>query len=335
MKNSLDMLELKTRKFIQDLEAQGGPPIYQLSVEKARDVLNQVQEKFRPDDNQAQIPAQIQDETLPVGPNGSISIRIVRPQIYTGTLPIIMYFHGGGWVLGNQETHDRLIREISNKAQAAVVFVNYTSSPEAKFPIAIEEAYAATRFMAEHAEKYNLDASRIAVMGDSVGGNMATVTAMLAMERKGPPILCQILCYPVTDANFETNSYREFATGFWLTREAMKWFWNNYLPDEKARMSPFASPLQATPSRLQGMPTTLLITDENDVLRDEGEAYAHKLMNAGVRVVAVRIAGTIHDFMLLNSLADTPPVRAAIETCCHMLKDVFSQAIDQNRKKAA
>jgi acetyl esterase len=218
-----------------------------------------------------------------------------------------------------------LIREIAVGAEAAVVFINYTPAPEARFPAQIEEAYAAMKYVSEHGDQFGLDPSRLAVVGESVGGNMAAALALMAKERGGPRILFQCLLYPVTDSNFDTPSYREFADGPWLTREAMKWFWNAYLPDEQARRNPFASPLQASLDQLKGLPKTLLITDENDVLRDEGEAYAHKLMNAEVSVTALRMAGTIHDFMLLNAIADTPAVRAAIKGTCLMLKEVFAQ----------
>ena len=258
------------------------------------------------------LPADIEDRDLPTGPSGKVSVRIVRPKGALQALPVIMYFHGGGWVLGDKETHDRLIREIANGVNAAVVFVNYTSSPEAKYPVPIEEAYAATKYIAENGKDLNLDSNRLAVAGDSVGANMATVVAMLAKERKGPNIRFQNLFYPVTDANFDTQSYRDYATGYFLTRDAMKWFWNNYLPDENARKQPMASPLRASLDQLKGMPPTLVIVGEFDVLRDEGEAYAHKLTDAGVQVTATRMLGAIHDFVMLNAITNAAPPRAAM-----------------------
>jgi acetyl esterase len=223
-----------------------------------------------------------------------------------------MYFHGGGWILGNKDTHDRLIREIANGAQAAVVFVNYTPSPEAHYPIAIEQAYAATRFVAEEGASLDLDGSRLAVAGDSVGGNMAAVTTLLAKQRGGPKIVFQALLYPVTDASFDTGSYKQFAKGWFLERQGMKWFWDAYAPDHSVRREITVSPLRASTEQLRGLPPALVITAENDVLRDEGEAYAHKLTAAGVPVTATRYLGTIHDFMMLNAFADDPAPRAAI-----------------------
>jgi acetyl esterase len=264
--------------------------------------------------------AQEEDKVIKVGPTGSVKLRIVRPEGAKGTLPVIMYFHGGGWVLGDADTHDRLVREIANGAKAAVVFVDYDRSPEARYPIAIEQAYAATKYVADHAKEFQVNSSRLAVAGDSVGGNMAAVVTLLAKERGGPAIDQQVLFYPVTDANFDTGSYNQFANGPWLTREAMKWFWNAYLPDEAKRKDPTASPLQASLEQLNGLPPALIITDENDVLRDEGEAYGRKLTQAGVKVTSIRYNGTIHDFVLLNAIAETPAVRGAISVANDTLR---------------
>jgi acetyl esterase len=254
-----------------------------------------------------------------------VSIRIVRPQGVTGTLPVAMYIHGGGWILGDKETHDRLVREIANGAQVAVVFVNYTPSPEARYPVAIEQAYTATKWAAEHGAEARLDPSRLAAVGDSVGGNMVAALTLLAKQRNGPKIAFQVLFYPVTDASFDTPSYREFANGPWLTREAMKWFWDAYAPDERVRAEVTASPLRASLEQLRGLPPALLITNEADVLRDEGEAYAHKLMSAGVRVTAVRYLGAIHDLVLLNPIAETPAPRAAIAQANAMLRQALAR----------
>ena len=270
------------------------------------------------------LPADIEDLNISGGPNGNVSIRIVRPKGIDDILPVVMYFHGGGWVLGDKNTHDRLIREITNGSNAAVVFVNYTPSPEAKYPVAIEEAYAATKYIAENGNKHNLDPSRLVAAGDSVGGNMATVVAMLAKDRGGPDIIFQLLFYPVTDANFDTASYQEFATDHWLSIDAMKWYWDNYLPDKEKRKEPTASPLQASLNQLKDLPPAMVINGEFDILRDEGQAYAHKLIEAGVRVTAVRYLGTIHDFVMLNPITETPATRAAIKQANEMLRNVFN-----------
>jgi acetyl esterase len=271
------------------------------------------------------LPADIEDRLLPVGPQGEVSIRIVRPQGVQETLPAIMYFHGGGWVLGDKDTHDRLIREIVHGTRAAVVFVNYTPSPEAHYPVPIEEAYAATQWVAEHGRQINVDSSRLAVAGDSVGGNMVAAVTLLAKERGGPDLRVQVLFYPVADAGFDTPSYDQFAEGYYLTREAGKYFWDQYAPDLSVRSEPTASPLQASVDQLQGLPPALIIVDECDVLRDEGEAYARKLIEAGVRVTATRYLGITHDFVMLNALTNTPAARGAIAQANDILRQALAQ----------
>ena len=317
-------LEPTTQKFIDALAAQGGEPLYRLSIADARAVLEELQS--RPVDKLA---ATVEDRTIPVGPSGQVSVRIVRPANATGPLPAIMYFHGGGWILGSKNTHDRLIREIANGANAAVVFVNYTPSPEAKFPIPIEEAYAATKYVAERGAELNLNGSPLAVAGDSVGGNMVAAVTILAKQRGGPEIVHQVLFYPVTDANFDTGSYQQFADGPWLTKPAMEWFWNAYAPDIEARKQVMASPLNASREDLVGLPPAVIITDD-DVLRDEGQAYANKLMAAGVEVTPVHYLGTIHDFVMLNPLSGTPAARSAIRLASESLRKALSttQAAD-------
>ncbi|WP_027369115.1 alpha/beta hydrolase [Desulfocurvibacter africanus] len=314
------VLEPRTKAFLDALAAQGGPQIYELSVADARKVLSDAQAG-----DVAKLPADIEDRRISTGPQGEVAIRIVRPQGSTGALPVVMYFHGGGWVLGDKNTHDRLIREIANGAHAAVVFVEYTPSPEARYPVAIEEAYAATKWIAENGRTLNLDTSRLAVVGDSVGGNMAAAVTLLAKERGGPSIDFQVLFYPVTDADFDTPSYQQFASGHFLTREGMKWFWNHYAPDMDAREEPTASPLKASIDQLRGLPPALIINGECDVLRDEGESYARKLIQAGVPVTATRYLGTIHDFVMLNAITDTPAPRAAIALANDMLREAFGQ----------
>lgn len=312
-------IEPSIKSFLEYQNSQEGPQIYELSVKEAREVLLSVQ---KIDVNI--LPADIEDLNISGGPNGNVSIRIVRPKGIDDILPVVMYFHGGGWVLGDKNTHDRLIREIANGSNAAVVFVNYTPSPEAKYPVAIEEAYAATKYIAENGNKHNLDPSRLVAAGDSVGGNMAAVVAMLAKDRGGPDIIFQLLFYPVTDANFHTASYQEFATDHWLSIDAMKWYWDNYLPDKEKRKAPTASPLQASLNQLKDLPPAMVINGEFDILRDEGQAYAHKLIEAGVRVTAVRYLGTIHDFVMLNPITETPATRAAIKQANEMLRNVFN-----------
>ncbi|MFF0050739.1 alpha/beta hydrolase [Streptomyces sp. NPDC005498] len=287
--------------------AAKNPPIYTLSYAAARKSLDDAQAN-----PEGLLPADVTHRTLPVGPTGKVTVRIVRPKGDTGKLPAIMYFHGGGWVLGDESTHDRLVRQIANGAHAAVIFVDYTPSPEARFPVAIEQAYAATQWVATHGNDINVDGSRLAVAGDSVGGNMATVVALMAKQRGGPALREQALFYPVTDANFTNSSYRQFADGPWLTRKAMEWFWDAYAPDPKTRNNILASPLRASLGQLKDLPKTLVITEEADVLRDEGEAYANKLRAAGNDVTSVRFQGMMHDFLMLNAVADTNAAKAAV-----------------------
>jgi acetyl esterase len=192
------------------------------------------------------------------------------------------------------------------------VFVDYDHSPEARYPIAIEQAYATACYVVDHSADLRIDPLRLAVAGDSVGGNMAAALTLMARQRRGPKIAFQVLFYPVTDADFDTASYTRFADGPWLTRRAMQWFWDAYLPDLAARKQPTATPLNASLEELAGLPEALVVIDENDVLRDEGEAYARRLSDAGVRVTSTRYNGTIHDFVMLNALADTPAARGAI-----------------------
>jgi len=231
-----------------------------------------------------------------------------------------MYFHGAGWVMGDSTTHDRLVRRLAIGAGAMLVFVDYDRAPEYRYPVAIEEAYAATCYVADHPEEFGVDAARLAVAGDGVGGNMATIVTLLAKQRSGPRIGGQLLFCPVTSADFETGSYKQFADGPWLTKAAMQWSWDQYLPDHSLRKDPTASPLMASLEQLRGLPRALIITAENDVLRDEGEAYGRKLIEAGVEVVVARYNATIHDFVMLNALADAAPTRAAITQAVDFLK---------------
>jgi acetyl esterase len=265
------------------------------------------------------LPADVEDKMFPVGPTGQTSVTIYRPKGLNGRLPVVMYYHGGGWVLGSKNTHDRLLRDLVNGTNAAFVFVNYTPSPEAQFPVPIEQGFAAAKYVAEHGDELGFDTARLAVAGDSVGGNMAAVVAQLAKERKGPMIRYQVLFYPVTDASMSQASYKEFANGPWLTSAAMKWFWDAYAPNKADRKKPTASPLAATIEQLKGLPPALVIVDENDILRDEGEEYARNFIQAGVQTTAVRALATIHDFVMLNPLPGTAATKAAIELASQKL----------------
>jgi acetyl esterase len=317
---AIPSLDAMIERFLQALAVQGGPPLHTLSPEEARAVLAGLQTGQGP-----RFEADSEDCTISAGPTGEIALRIVRPRHLPGPLPAVLYFHGGGWVLGDRETHDRLVREIAVGAQAAVVFVEYARAPEAQYPVALEQAYAATAWVAANGADIKVDPARLALVGDNVGGTMVAAVTLLARERRGPPIRFQVLFYPVTDAGFETASCTQFAEGPWLTRKAMEWFWDSYAPDRAGRNLPTVAPLRASLDQLQGLPPALVITAEVDVLRDEGEAYAHTLLAAGVPVTAVRYLGAIHDFVLLNPIAQSLPTRAAIAQATAALRAAFAR----------
>ena len=264
---SKPVLEPAARQFA---DATASPPfLFDLGPEKGREAVDQVQsgDIAKPD-------VDVSDTTAPGGPSGEVPIRILRPRDATGPLPVIVYIHGAGWVFGNAHTHDRLIRELAAGANAAVVFPNYSLSPEAKYPTAVEESYAVAAWVAQHGAEQDLDPARIAVAGDSVGGNMTAALTLLAKQRSDVSFVQQVLFYPLTDANFDTESYHQDAEGYFLRREAMQWFWDQYTTDPAQRAEITASPLRASLHELAGLPPALVITGESDVLRDEGEAYA-------------------------------------------------------------
>lgn len=299
-------VEPEVRRFLEGLAAGGGRPLEELAPNKARKVLVSLQ---------ARVPWPSCAVSHKVVGDAGVRLTIVRPSgaAGRGVLPAFMFFHGGGWVLGDFETHERMVRDLVEESGAVGVFVNYTRSPEAGYGVALEEAYAGTVWVAEHGAEIDVDGSRLAVAGNSVGGNMATVMALLSRDRGGPKLRGQILFWPVTSTNLETASYKRFGVGHFLTRGMMKWFWDSYTTDESERRQITASPLRARVTQLVGLPPTLIQTAECDVLRDEGEAYGRKLMEAGVSVTSVRYNGMIHDFGLLNGISRVPGVRSALE----------------------
>ncbi|MFF9262229.1 alpha/beta hydrolase [Streptomyces longwoodensis] len=299
------VLEPAARAFA---EATANPPyLFDLGPVEGRKAVDEVQsgDITKPEADEEWI-------TVDGGPTGTVRARVVRPAGATGTLPVILYIHGAGWVFGNAHTHDRLVRELAVGANAAVVFPEYDLSPEARYPVAIEQNYTVAQWIVREGTAHGLDATRLAVAGDSVGGNMSAALTLMAKERGDVPLVQQVLFYPVTDASFDTPSYHQFATGYFLRRDAMQWFWDQYTTDETERAQITASPLRATAEQLTGLPPALVITGEADVLRDEGEAYANKLRTAGVPVTAVRYQGVIHDFVMLNALRETHAAEAAI-----------------------
>ncbi|MFI2364522.1 alpha/beta hydrolase [Promicromonospora sp. NPDC019610] len=312
-------------------DATAKPPLlYELGVEGARKLLDDVQaapiEKPAVDEKWITVPADVGDVQVRIvkplgGPAGAGRPgQELLPDLLPTPLPTILYVHGGGWILGNAGTHDRLVRELAVGVGAAVVFVEYTRSPEAQYPVAIEQAYATARWITRDGAAEGLDATRLAVVGDSVGGNMTAALAILAKQRGDVTFVHQSMYYPVTDAGQDTGSYREFADGPHLTAKAMAWFWDAYLPDLERRGEITASPLRATAEDLAGLPEAFLVVDENDVLRDEGEAYARNLLAAGVPTTTIRYNGTIHDFLMLNPLRGTAATTAALEQAVHVLR---------------
>src|SRR2546421_9918081 len=253
----------------------------------------------------SKLPVDMEDLTITDGPSAQVALRILRPQHAQAPLPVIVYIHGAGWVFGSTQMHDRLVRGLAVGAGAAVVFPVYRLCPEVRYPTALEECYSAARWVGRFGREHGLDVERLAVAGDCVGGNMATVLTLLSRERGEPDIRLQVLFYPVTDAAFDTASYHQFAEGYHLQRDTMMWCWEQYTRHPSERNEITASPLRASTQQLQGLPPALIITAEADVLRDEGEAYANKLREAGVRVTAVRVQGTIPDFVQLKALAPT------------------------------
>jgi len=308
-------VEHQTQGFLNALAAGGGKPLEQLSPKDARAVLTGAQQSVKVDLSGVQV----SDRTIKVA-GESIGLKIVRPTNVKGDLPVFMFFHGGGWVLGDYPTHERLIRDLVVNSGAVAVYVNYTPSPEAHYPTAINQAYAATKWVAEHGKDIGVDGSRLAVAGNSVGGNMAAVVSLMAKEQNTPKLRFQLLLWPVTDAKFDTASYNEFAEGHFLTKGMMQWFWDSYTTNASERAQIHASPLQASTEQLRGLPPTLIQTAGADVLRDEGEAYARKLDAAGVEVTAVRYNGMVHDYGLLNPLHQIPEVKAAMRQAGAELK---------------
>ena len=307
----LPNLTKDTEEFINEIESENATPLYELTPKEARDFLKNLQSKtFK------KIDADIEEIDIE-----GVKTFVVKPLTdTTKKLPAVLYLHGGGWVMGDEYVFENLIREIANCAEAAVIFPEYTPAPEARYPQQINEAYSVLNYIYNNSDELNIDKNKIAIMGDSAGGNMAAAITLKTKEEKGPNIKFQLLLYPVTNADMDTDSYENFSDGPWLTKKAMEYFWDAYVPNVSLRQNKYISPLHADVEDLKNLPSTLILTVENDVLRDEGEAYARKLDNAGVDVINVRINGTIHDFMMLNALSETEPVKGALKIICSVLR---------------
>jgi acetyl esterase len=310
-------IESRIKSFLKELNSGGGKPMEETKPAEARKVLEGAQTSVKVDESGIDITERniTQDKI-------SVKLFIVRPAGKTGTLPVFMFFHGGGWVLGDFPTHKRFVRDLIVHSGLACVFVEYSRSPEAKYPTALHECYAGTKWVAEHGSEINLDGKRLALVGNSVGGNLTAAVALMAKEN-GPDIKFQLLFWPVTNADFETESYNKYATSRFLTKNMMIWFWDNYTSKKEHRDEIFASPLKAPLSKLKGLPPALVQVAENDVLRDEGEAYARKMDEAGVPVTLVRVQGMIHDYGLLNPIATVPSVQSALRYAAEELKNAL------------
>jgi acetyl esterase len=293
----------------------GGPALETLSVEEAQSVLVNMQASVKVDFSGIDVSEKIIDSD-----RFKIKLHIIRQQGNEKKLPAFIFVHGGGWVLGDFPTHQRMVRDLVVLSGMTCVFVNYTRTPDAQYPQAVNEVYNAVKWVAEHGDEISVDGKNLAIVGNSAGANMAAVTCLMAKEKKGPKIKLQILMWPTVDSNFETESYHKFGEERFLTTNVMKWMYDMYIPDLNRRNEIYASPLQATVDQLKGLPPTLIQITENDVLRDEGEAFGRKLNAAGVNVTTVRYNGMIHDFGLLNSLATLPETQAAFTQAAAELK---------------
>ncbi|KIC92644.1 alpha/beta hydrolase [Flavihumibacter solisilvae] len=299
-------LSVGTKQFLKVLNA-GGPPVESLPPLEARKVLENAQSAVKVD------LSGVDFSTRTINTDGySIVLDIVKPTGTKEVLPVFVFIHGGGWVLGDFPTHKRLVRDLVVESGLTAVFVNYTRTPDARYPRAVHEIYAATKWVAEHGNEIGVDGKRLAVVGNSVGGNMTAVTTLMAKANGGPEIKLQVMMWPIVDAQFNTESYKLYGEQRFLTTPLMKWMYDLYTTDPKERKEIYASPLQASVEQLKGLPPALIQVAENDILRDEGEAYGRKLDEAGVPVTTVRYNGVIHDFGMLNGMADLPPTHSLI-----------------------
>lgn len=310
-------IDPQVRAFLADLNKDSSP-FWELPQPKPQEILTALQNKTPVDMSGVTIA-----ERTITQDGRTVKLYIMTPQNVTGRPGILFFVHGGVWIVGNFQNHQRLLRDLVVRSGQIGVFVEYTPLPEARYPTQMEESYAALKWVAANAGDFGADGSRIAIAGNSVGGNMTAALTLMAKDKNGPKVALQVLLIPATDASVDTESYHEFGTGRFLARAFMKYGWDLYAPDEKTRNSPYVSPLRASNEELKGLPPALVITAENDPLRDEGEAYADKLKEAGVAVTATRYNGMIHDFVLLNAIHDVPGVQAALQQASDAIRDAL------------
>ncbi len=308
----------ETRTFLEALNSGDATPLEKMTPEDARLVLVNAQKSVDFDYSEVE-----ESERTITQDGETVNLHIVKPKSAEAGLPVFMFFHGGGWVLGDYPTHRRLVRDLVLSSGAVAVFPDYTPSPEAQFPVPTNQAYAATKWVAENGDQIGVDGSRIAVAGNSAGGNMATVVALMAKDNGGPRLLQQVLLWPVADADFSRESYTKFAQERFLTTPLMQWMWDNYLPDLNQRKNKYAAPVQASLDELKGLPPTYIQVAENDILHDEGVAYARKLHEAGVPTTILEFKGFIHDYGMLNPLAHIPSIQTSVQQAAAVLKKVL------------
>lgn len=303
------------RSFLVELNKDPSP-FWELPQPQPQDILSALQAKTPVDMSGVTV-----SERTILQDGRSVKLHIMTPNQVKGTPGVLLFIHGGVWIVGNFENHRRLLRDLVVGSGQVGVFVDYTPLPTAKFPTQLEESYAALKWVAEHGSEIGADGRRIAIAGNSVGGNMTAALTLMAKDRKGPAIRYQALLIPATDASVDSESYHAYAEGRFLPRSFMKYGYDLYAPDAKTRDNPYVSPLRATREQLEALPPALVVTAENDPLRDEGEAYAAKLKEAGVNVNAVRFNGTIHDFVLLNALRHVPSTESALDLISTGVRD--------------
>jgi len=310
-------IDPQVRAFLADLNKDSSP-FWELPQPKPQEILTGLQNKTLVDMSGVTTA----QKTITQG-GRTVKLYIMTPQHVAGRPGVLLFIHGGVWIVGNFQNHQRLLRDLVVGSGQIGVFVEYTPLPEAKYPTQLEESYAALQWIAAHSGDFGADGSRIAIAGNSVGGNMTAALTLMAKDRNGPKIASQVLLIPATDASVDTASYHEFGTGRFLARAFMKYGWDLYAPDEKTRNNPYVSPLRASREELKGLPPALVITAENDPLRDEGEAYARKLKEAGVTVAATRYNGMIHDFVLLNAIHEVPGVQASLRQASEAIREAL------------
>jgi acetyl esterase len=299
-------IDRRSRAFLEELN-KDSTPFWELPGDEPRNIVTALQAQTPVDLSGIEI-----DQREIAVEGRRITLYVVRPEAVTGAVPAFMFYHGAVWIAGNFENHKRLVRDLVVGSQAAAVFVEYTPVPEARFPVQINEAYESAVWVTGHGDDIGVDSSKLAVCGNSVGGNMAAAVTLMVHDRGGANIAFQQLLWPALDSDLDTGSYRAYGEGRFLPRAFMQYGWDHYAPDAETRKHRYAAPLQATIDQLRGLPPTLIQTAENDVLRDEGEAYARMLDEADVDVTCVRYNGAIHDFALLNALRDVPSTDAAL-----------------------